>query len=240
MLLIIFLILAFALGSIPFSFILGKQVKGIDLRRHGSGNLGSTNVFRTMGPWWGALCLFLDIAKGAAGVLAMTWLVSTWPETEPTPFHIPADLFRIFAGFLAGIGHTFSPFVRFHGGKGVATTAGAFAVLEPWAVLVALISFLAVFLTTRIVSLGSIVAATLLPLAVVFFEVRSGDISETIIVFIFLICGWVIFKHRSNIARLREGTESRVGGGRNDGDENQPPAQGQTVAKPTAAEEDRE
>ena len=213
MLLILFLVLAFAIGSIPFSFILGKRVKGIDLRNHGSGNLGATNVFRTLGPWWGSLCLFLDMAKGATGVLLMTWLVSTWPATEPTPFHIPPDLFRIFAGFLAALGHTFSPFVNFHGGKGVATTAGAFAVLAPYAVLVALTSFLAVFITTRIVSLGSIVAASILPLAVVFFEFQSGDVSETIIVFVALICGWVIFKHRSNIARLREGTESKVGVG---------------------------
>lgn len=211
MLLILFLLLAFALGSMPFSYIIGKRVKGIDLRQHGSGNLGATNVFRTLGPWWGALCLFLDMAKGALGVLLMTWLVSTWPETEPTPFHIPADLFRIFAGFLAAMGHTFSPFVGFHGGKGVATTAGAFAVLAPYAVLVGLVSFLAVFATTRIVSLGSIVAASILPLAVVFFEFRSGDVSETIIVFVALICGWVIFKHRGNIARLKDGTESRVG-----------------------------
>ncbi|PID79062.1 acyl-phosphate glycerol 3-phosphate acyltransferase [bacterium DOLJORAL78_65_58] len=213
MLLILFLVLAFLIGSTPFSYILGKRLKGIDLRQHGSGNLGATNVFRTLGPWWGALCLFLDLAKGAVAVLMMTWLVSTWPSTEPTPFHIPADLFRIFAGFLAALGHTFSPFVNFQGGKGVATTAGAFAVLAPYAVLVGLVSFLAVFLTTRIVSLGSIVAASILPFAVVFFEFRSGDVSETIIVFVALICGWVIFKHRGNIARLKEGTESKVGGG---------------------------
>lgn len=212
MLLILFLVLAFCIGSIPFSFIIGKRVKGLDLRQHGSGNLGATNVFRTLGPWWGALCLVLDMAKGAVAVALMTWLVSTWPETEATPFHITPDLFRIFAGFVASMGHTFSPFVGFHGGKGVATTGGAFAVLAPWAVVAATVAFVAVFATTRIVSMGSIAAASILPLAVVFFEMSDPAPSKTIIAFVFVTCGWVIYKHRTNISRLREGTESKVGG----------------------------
>ena len=210
MLLIIFLILAFGLGAIPFSFIIAKRVKGLDLRHHGSGNLGATNVFRALGPGWGGLCLFLDMAKGAAAVGLMTWLVSTWPEGQPTPFHITPDLFRIFAGGVAALGHTFSPFVNFHGGKGVATTAGAFAVLAPLAILVAIGAFLSMFLVTRIVSVGSIAAAAILPWAVVFFEWRSLETSKTIIIFVFIICGWVIFKHRGNIARLRDGTEGQT------------------------------
>lgn len=211
MLLILFMLIAFAIGSIPFSFVIGKRVRGIDLREHGSGNLGATNVFRTLGPSWGSLCLFLDMAKGAVAVLLMTWLVGLWPAGEPTPFHISPDLFRIFAGFLAAIGHTFSPFVNFHGGKGVATTAGAFAVLAPYAVIVATVVFLAVFATTRIVSMASIAAASVLPFAVLFFELRSERVSSTIIVFVTIACGWVIFRHRGNIARLRAGTEARVG-----------------------------
>lgn len=210
MLLILFLVIAFALGSIPFSFIIGQKVKGIDLREHGSGNLGATNVFRNLGPWWGGLCLVLDMAKGAAAVGLMTWLVNTWPEGQVTPFHITPDLFRIFAGFVAALGHTFSPFVNFHGGKGVATTAGAFVVLEPLAVMVTLVAFLSVFLTTRIVSVASIAAAAILPWAVIFFEWRSLDTSKTLIWFTFIIAGWVIFKHRGNIARLREGTEGQI------------------------------
>ncbi len=213
MLLILFLILAFGLGSIPFSFIITKRVKGIDLRHHGSGNLGATNVFRTLGPGWGGLCLFLDMAKGAAAVGLMTWLVSTWPEGQATPFHITPDLFRIFAGVAASLGHTFSPFVNFHGGKGVATTAGAFAVLEPLAVLIAIAAFLLMFLVTRIVSVGSLAAAVILPWAVVFFERRSLETSKTLIIFAFIICAWVIFKHRTNIMRLREGTEGQAAPG---------------------------
>lgn len=212
MLLILFLVIAFLLGSVPFSFIIGKRVRGIDLREHGSGNLGATNVFRTLGPGWGSFCLFLDMAKGAAAVLLMTLLVAGWPDGEPTPFHISADLFRIFAGVAAAIGHTFSPFVNFHGGKGVATTAGAFAVLAPFAIIWAVVVFLAVFAATRIVSMASISAAAVLPFAVTWYELRSDKISSTIIVFVFLVCGWVIFKHRTNIARIKAGTESKVGG----------------------------
>ena len=211
MLLILFMIIAFALGSIPFSFIIGKQVRGIDLREHGSGNLGSTNVFRNLGPGWGSLCLFLDMAKGAVAVLLMTWLVNQWPPDAPTPFHITPDLFRIFAGFLASVGHTFSPFVDFHGGKGVATTGGSFAVLAPFPVIIATAAFLVVFLVTRMVSLGSIAASSVLPVAVLIFELSSEQTSSTIIVFVALACGWVIFKHRSNIARIKGGTEARVG-----------------------------
>ncbi len=210
MLLIVFLLLAFALGSIPFSFIIGKQVKGIDLRLHGSGNLGSTNVFRTLGPTWGIICLILDMGKGAVAVALMTLMVNNLPVGEPTPFHITPDLFRIFAGAAASLGHTFSPFVGFHGGKGVATTGGAFWVLEPFALMATLVAFGAVFATTRIVSLASIAAASVLPVAVFFFELKSLDTSKTIVIFTALICGYVLFKHRGNMARLRDGTEGQI------------------------------
>lgn len=226
-LLILLLVVCFLLGSIPFSFLFGRHVKGIDLRKHGSGNLGATNVFRTLGPGWGVLCLLLDIAKGAAAVFLMTLFIDAWPDGEPTPLHITPDLFRIFAGFLAGLGHTFSPFVSFHGGKGVATTAGAFAVLEPYAILSALVIFGAVMATTRIVSLASICAAAILPLAVVFFEYHSLETSKTIIVVVTLASGWVIFKHRANIGRLREGTEQSISSGTKSEAEEPPPPNGE-------------
>ncbi len=210
MLIILFLLLAFLLGAIPFSFIIGKQVKGVDLRHHGSGNLGATNVFRLLGPRWGVGCLLLDMAKGAAAVFLMTHLVRSWPAHQPTPFHITPDLFRIFAGALAALGHTFSPFVSFHGGKGVATTGGAFLVLEPTAVLVTLVVFAVVLAATHIVSLASIVAACVLPVAVVFFEWASAATSKTIIAFTFIVCAWVVWRHRANLARLRAGTEPKL------------------------------
>ncbi len=170
MLLFVCLLCCYLIGSIPFSFIVARRVKGIDLRHHGSGNLGATNIFRTLGPGWGLLVLFLDMAKGAGAVLLMSWLVSLWPQGEPTPLHLPPDVWRILAGFVAAFGHTFSPFVDFHGGKGVATTAGAFFILAPYATLAATVVFAGVFAVTRIVSLASLCAAAVLPLGVAYFE----------------------------------------------------------------------
>ncbi|MBU0743355.1 glycerol-3-phosphate 1-O-acyltransferase PlsY [bacterium] len=207
MLLILVLLLSYLLGAIPFSFIVAKRLRGIDLREHGSGNLGATNVFRTLGPWWGLLVLLLDMAKGAVAVLAMTAVTATWPGGQPTPLHLPPDLWRIFAGFVAALGHTLSPFVGFHGGKGVATTSGAFFVLAPYPTLVALGAFAIMMAITRIVSLGSIVAAIVLPIAVGYFELRSEQFSKTIFVFTLVICLWVLVKHRTNIKRLQAGTE---------------------------------
>ena len=213
---VLFLVLAFLLGSVPFSFILGRQVKGIDLRQHGSGNLGSTNVFRLLGPAWGGLCLALDMGKGAGAVALMSLGAGLWaPDFGYTILDQP-DLWRILAAVVAALGHTFSPFVGFKGGKGVATTGGGFAVLAPYAVLVATVAFAAVFATTRIVSIGSITAASVMPVAVLFFELKSDDPSKTIILFATLICVWVLFKHRSNIQRLRSGTEKTINGAPDD------------------------
>lgn len=207
MMLILVLVFAYLLGAVPFSFIIARRLRGIDLREHGSGNLGATNVYRTMGPGWGVLCLLLDMAKGAGAVLAMTAVTSSWPEGQVTPLHLPPDLWRIFAGFVTALGHTLSPFVGFHGGKGVATTSGAFFVLAPYPTLCALGAFAIMMAVTRIVSLGSIVAAVVLPLAVGYFELRSEQFSKTIFVFTLIICIWVVVKHRANIRRLAAGTE---------------------------------
>jgi len=207
MLLILCLVVAYLVGAIPFSLIIAQRVRGIDLRLHGSGNLGATNVFRTLGPWWGALCLMLDIAKGALAVALMTLLVSSWPATEPTPLHLPPDIYRIIAGAMAALGHTFSPFVGFRGGKGVATVAGAFVVLEPFPILVCLAVFLIAFGLTRIVSVGSIAAAAVFPVATFLFEYRDTDFSKTLFFFSIVISVWMIYRHRQNILRLTEGTE---------------------------------
>jgi acyl phosphate:glycerol-3-phosphate acyltransferase len=225
MLVILFLVVAFLLGSVPFSYLFGKQAKNIDLREHGSGNLGSTNVFRLLGPVWGSCCLILDMGKGAGAVALMSLAVHYWPPQFGVTILDQADLWRIMAAVAAALGHTFSPFVGFKGGKGVATTAGGFAFLAPYAVLVATVAFLAVFVTTRTVSIGSITAASVMPVAVLFFELKSDDPSKTIILFATLICLWVLFKHRSNIQRLREGTEKRIDGAPDD--HLPPPEQGE-------------
>lgn len=200
-------LLAYCLGAIPTAFLIARRVRGIDLRRHGSGNLGATNVFRTLGPWWGVLVLLLDMVKGAVPVLLMTLLLGGRDPADPLPLHLPPDVLRIAAGFAAAMGHTLSPFVGFHGGKGVATTAGAYAILAPYPILVGLAVFGAVFAATRIVSLGSLSAAAVLPVAVAFFEWKSAQFSKTIFGFTLAIAAWVIWKHRANIRRLQDGSE---------------------------------
>ena len=205
-------LLAYCLGAIPTAFLVARRVRGIDLRRHGSGNLGATNVFRTLGPWWGVLVLLLDMIKGAVPVLLMTVLLGRRGTDGPLPFHVPPDVLRIAAGFAAAVGHTLSPFVGFHGGKGVATTAGAYAILAPYPILVGLGVFGAVFAATRIVSLGSLSAAAVLPVAVAFFEWKSEQFSKTIFGFTLAIAAWVIWKHRMNIRRLQDGSEKPLEG----------------------------
>ena len=204
------IVLAYALGAIPFSFLVGRRVRGIDLRKHGSGNLGATNVYRTLGPAWGITVLLLDMAKGAAAVLLMTLAVATWPEGKELPLGLPGDVWRIIAGLLAAVGHTASPFMNFHGGKGVATTAGAYFVLAPYPLLITLGIFGVVMAVTRIVSIASITAAAVLPFAVLFFEIGSERFSKTITIVTFVVCAWVIVRHRANIRRLQEGTEQRL------------------------------
>jgi glycerol-3-phosphate acyltransferase PlsY len=205
--LLLCLFAAYLLGSIPFSFVVAQRVKGIDLRRHGSGNLGATNIVRTLGTGWGVVVLLLDMGKGAVAVLLMSMAVSAWPEGRSLPLHLPPDIWRIAAGFLAAVGHTLSPFVSFHGGKGVATTSGAYFILAPYPTLTALAVFGLVFALTRIVSLGSLCAAAVLPVAVAFFEWHSAHFSKTIFFFTLFICIWVIHRHRANIERWHAGTE---------------------------------
>lgn len=235
MLLILALIACYLLGAIPFSYLVARRVKGLDLTRHGSGNLGATNVFRTLGPLWGVLVLVLDMAKGAAAVALMTAVTARWPAGQPTPLHLPPDVWRILAGFVAALGHTLSPFVGFRGGKGVATTAGAFFFLAPYPMLVALVVFTVVVGTTRIVSLASLSAASILPLAVFWFEWNSADCSWTIIAFTTVISAWVIVKHRANIRRLLENREAPLSAGNGD----TPPPGGEAEGSPgTAGEEE--
>lgn len=207
------LVLAYLLGSVPFSLIIGIRVKGIDLRRHGSGNLGATNVYRTLGAGWGGFCLLLDMAKGFLAVWAMTLVVGAWPDGEPMPLHLTDNMYRILAGLVAVLGHSISPFASFRGGKGIATSFGVFLVLEPFPALFAFGVFLAVFLATRVVSLGSLCAVALFPWAVVFFEIRSPKpFSTSLIILSFVISALAVWRHRENIRRLRAGTEKTLHG----------------------------
>ena len=191
------LALAYLLGSIPFALIAGK-LHGVDLREAGSGNLGATNVFRTLGRTAGVAVMVLDIAKGAAAVLVAVALTNNpWP---------------LAAAALAILGHVFPVWTHFKGGKGVAVGAGAMIGLVPSASGVLLVLWVLLVVFTRYVSVASIVAAlAAAPLAYVFGAPWSY------VVFIALAGVFVIYKHRENIVRLVQGDESRIQFGRKNG-----------------------
>ena len=150
-----FVLGSYLLGSIPFGFIIGK-CHGIDVRQLGSKNIGATNVTRCVGKFSGKLCFLLDFIKGALPVLAAQWYLTSPPEYKV--YWVIAVLFA------AVLGHMFPVFLKFRGGKGVSTAAGAVLALVPYALLIALLVWVVVFLVSRYVSLASIAAAAVLPI----------------------------------------------------------------------------
>ncbi len=192
------LLVAYVLGSIPFAYIAGRLARGIDLREHGSGNLGATNVFRLLGWKVAVPVLLLDAAKGALPVLLLPRLVET---TDPV-------VWAMAYGVAAIAGHVRSLFLLWRGGgKGVATAAGVFLALAPISLLLVTVLFAGVLWTSGYVSLGSLVSAAALPLAVLFEKGADSPIfwmSIPLALFVF----WT---HRANIGRLRRGEEHRFG-----------------------------
>jgi glycerol-3-phosphate acyltransferase PlsY len=190
---------AFLLGAVPFSYVIAR-LRGIDLQRIGSGNIGATNLARAAGAALGLTGLLLDAAKGAAAVALARALADG------------GTLVPAVAGLVAVLGHNFTPFLRFRGGKGVATGAGAFALLAPAPLLLAVAAFVAAFALSRIVALGSILAALTLPVAIHLLEgnpALTGCAAALALL--------VLARHRANIARMLRGTEHRFGGRRSDG-----------------------
>lgn len=187
-------------GAIPFSYVAGKLFAGIDLRDHGSGNLGATNTFRFLGPQIASLVLVADIAKGFLPVFFAPIY---------SPGHTIPDLWLMYiAGFFAVIGHMFSVFVRFKGGKGIATTAGVFLALAPAAFLGAFVVFAAVMGVWKIVSVASMVSSITLPVMVYIAQrlaLVPGD--RSLLILSCAITVVVLAKHHSNIRRLLAGTE---------------------------------
>ncbi len=186
----VMLVAAYLLGSIPTGLLLGK-IQGVDVRKEGSGNIGATNLYRTVGRSIGAMTLLGDCLKGAIPVLLVRH------------YALPVE-YAAWVGLAAFCGHVFSLFLMFKGGKGVATALGVFLVLSPPAVAFALAVFVGLMLVWRYVSLGSIMAAAVMPLAVAFLEDN-----RTILLVTLIISAVVIIKHRGNIKRLLTGTENR-------------------------------
>lgn len=195
----------FVLGSIPFGYWAGR-LRGIDIRQHGSGNIGATNVIRVLGKGIGIPVFILDILKGLLPTLIPCWLLH---ELEPGSGWVSAT--AVASGLAAVLGHMFTPWLRFKGGKGVATAAGVLAGTAPAAMLAGLVVWLALFFTTRFVSLASMAAAVTVPAAMSVLMARQHRWDPVLLAFGILVAVLVIVRHRSNIRRLLAGTENRAG-----------------------------
>ena len=200
MITILLMILAYILGSVPNALWIGKVFKGIDIREHGSRNTGSTNAARVLGVKLGILTLILDVSKGLVPTLIAILLRVDFFQNLTKILNFD----YVLVGICAILGHVFSMFMNFKGGKAVATTLGVFLILVPKAILFAAIVFFVVFAISRYVSLSSILAAISLPIFIYFLY------QQTIYVILgILIAILIVVKHRSNIERLKNGTESK-------------------------------
>lgn len=183
----------YVVGSLPLGYLAGRRWGGVDLRAVGSRNVGATNMYRVSGARLGVAVMALDMAKGALAVAASSALV--------------ADADPVAAGVAAVAGHIYPVWLRGHGGKGVATACGAFALLAPLATAVAAIAFVTTVWATRVVSAGSVVASVTLPAAAALSGAGPGVVGGSIVAGLF-----IIWRHRGNLARLRRGTEHRLSG----------------------------
>lgn len=181
----------YAIGSLPLGYLAGRRWGGVDLRAVGSRNVGATNMYRVSGPRLGVAVMALDMAKGALAVaLTSAMLVDADP---------------VAAGVAAVAGHVYPVWLRGHGGKGVATACGAFALLAPLATLVAAVTFALTVVLTRVVSAGSLVASVMLPTSAALSGAAASVVWGSA-----LAGALIIWRHRGNLARLKRGTEQRL------------------------------
>ena len=193
-----FVAAGYLFGSIPFGLIVARRLAGVDVRRAGSGNIGATNVARTAGRGLGLLTLLLDVSKGALPVAAAAFVLGG--PGDPGPWAAAT-------GIAAFLGHVFPPWLRFHGGKGVATALGVFLALSPLSALAAVAGFAAAFAASRIVSLGSLAGAASGAAAAALLHGRRSPVTWAAAA---MLVG-VVLRHRTNLARLARGEERRLG-----------------------------
>jgi len=222
-------IFAFLLGSIPFGLLIARA-KGIDIRAHGSGNIGATNVLRIVGKKFGIACFLLDMLKGLLPVVIAVNLIQiegkkvglfhigTLDEFAlmlPAAKQFTGQLVHVLTALAAVLGHNYSPWVGFKGGKGIATSAGVlFGLMPPIAILLLVVIWILIFITTRYVSIASIGASVALPLLTLWGSwhhgrIQDGTWNKPLFFFTVVIAMLATWKHRSNIQRLRDGTEHR-------------------------------
>jgi glycerol-3-phosphate acyltransferase PlsY len=202
---------AYLIGALPFGYLVARLIKGIDIRQHGSGNIGATNVGRVLGWPYFALVFALDFAKGAGPVLLIL-LVDPGAADSPVVELTTTD-WSVLAGLCAIVGHMWPIYLGFKGGKGVATAAGVVAVIVPLPLAVAALCWLISILLTRFVSLSSILAGIMLCVAQVFYTWPESFARANLFPTSLCLAGaaLVIVRHRGNIVRLLKGTEPRVG-----------------------------
>lgn len=212
----VIVILAYLLGSIPFGLLISRMY-GTDIRLHGSGNIGATNVWRVLGKKAGLTTFICDLLKGLVAVVLAKWIAGHWPVTIPLPQeHTRTEYFDAgFAGIAGALGcimgHSFPVWLRFKGGKGVATSLGVIIGMMPLVSVVVFALWGVVFKVSRYVSLASIVAAASLPVVTVAFLFLGWVHGWALFYFALAAALLVIRRHRDNIKRLMAGTESRFG-----------------------------
>ncbi len=203
---LVLVLASYLAGSIPFGLLIGWSVKGVDLRQHGSGNIGATNAGRVLGKKWGLICLGLDALKGLLPVWLLPQLL--FDKADPALPH-----FVVLAGVSTIVGHMFSCWLGFRGGKGVATSLGVVSMLSPFGTLAAVATFIGSFVVGRIVSLSSMLAAVafaVYQLATLKPSPFAAD-SWSLGLFAIAVPLLIVFQHRANVRRLLKGEEPRFG-----------------------------
>ena len=220
-------LVAFLLGSVPFGLLIAKA-RGVDIRQHGSGNIGATNVLRVLGKKYGIPCLLLDILKGFVPTLLAINLIRfagqpmgmgipaliEWAYVFPAERQFTAQLLQVVCGLCAILGHNYSPWVAFKGGKGIATSAVVVIALMPAAIVILVLVWVLLFLTTRYVSVASIAAVVVLPVLTLYGSwhhgrLQDGTWNKPLFALSLMIAIMGVWKHRANIQRLLAGTEHR-------------------------------
>ena len=192
---LVFVLVSYLFGALPIGLLVGRMVKGIDVRDYGSGNIGASNVWRTLGPFWGVAVFLFDFCKGF------------FPTLLAGRVHDVSPWLPVLVGLAAILGHNFSPFLRFKGGKGVATSLGVVYGLSPPAAAVGFAVWGLCLLVTRYISVSSMIAAVVTSLVLIGL---NRDLPH--VLFALLVAFFVVIKHRSNMARLKAGTEPQVSG----------------------------